>query len=426
MKTFNLLILGSGGREHALAWKMSESEQCGNLFIAPGNAGTELHGKNVDISPNDFEKLADFALTNDIAMIVVGPEEPLVLGVVDYFQNDPRLRHIRMVGPTADGAQLEGSKAFAKAFMQEFGIPTAAYREFNGENLQAGLDYLAGIEGPYVLKADGLAAGKGVVICDNLHEAQTELREMLGGKFGNASATVVIEQFLSGIEFSVFAITDGAHYQLLPIAKDYKRIGEGDTGLNTGGMGAVSPLPFVDAELLQKVEERIVKPTIAGIRARNMGYRGFVFFGLINCGGDPYVIEYNCRMGDPETEVVIPRLRTDLVALCESLFDGTIATLTPEFDPRTAATIMLVAGGYPGSYPKGQTVTGLDAVQGSIVFHAGTKIDTNGNIITNGGRLLAVTTFADSHDEALAIGRQNAERIQYDGKYYRTDIGFDL
>ncbi len=426
MSTKNILIVGGGGREHAIAWKMKQSKHCGALFIAPGNAGTMECGQNVAIAVNDFEGLATFAIAHDITLIFVGPEEPLVRGIVDYFEARPDLKHIKMVGPTAEGAQLEGSKAYAKAFMAAFGIPTAGYREFTQENIAEGLDYIANSQPPYVLKADGLAGGKGVVIGSDIAETQAELKEMLEGKFGDAGTKVVIEQFLDGIEFSVFAFTDGENYQILPVAKDYKRVGEGDTGLNTGGMGAVSPLPFVDTLLMQKVEKRIIQPTIAGLKKRGIQYRGVVFFGLIRVGTDPYVIEYNCRMGDPETEVVIPRLKTDLVSLCDSLFDGTLPNMSLMFDSRVAATIMLVAGGYPGAYPKGQLVRGVEQTEGSLIFHAGTATDADGNLITAGGRLIAVTSYGENRAEALAISNKNAERIVYDGKYYRRDIGFDL
>ena len=426
MNAQNILIIGGGGREHALAFKFRQSPFCGQLFIASGNYGTAQCGQNIAISPNDFEALAVFSLANDINMVFVGPEEPLVRGIVDYFEGRPDLAHISMVGPSAEGAQLEGSKAYAKAFMSEFDIPTAMYRAFTAEDMEAGLDFIANSRPPFVLKADGLAGGKGVVILTDVAETQAEFREMLGGKFGSAGARVVIEQFLDGIEFSVFAFTDGENYQILPIAKDYKRVGEGDTGLNTGGMGAVSPLPFVDTVLLQKVEDRIIRPTIRGLKKRGIRYRGVVFFGLIRVDDDPYVIEYNCRMGDPETEVVIPRLRSDLVSLCSSLFDGTLATQSLVFDPRTAATIMLVAGGYPGDYTKGHLVSGVETTEGSLVFHAGTQADTEGNIRTQGGRLIAVTSYGNTIEEAVTASKKNAERIEYMGKYYRQDIGFDL
>jgi len=418
-----ILLLGSGGREHALAWKMQQSPLCEALWIVPGNAGTAELGTNVTLDPNDFQAVAELVQRENIDMVLVGPEEPLVRGIYDFFQtNFPGLP---VIGPSQVGAQLEGSKAFAKAFMLEMGIPTAAYREFTAETLQDGLDYILTQTPPIVLKADGLAAGKGVVILENLQEAQAELREMLSGKFGAASAKVVIEQFLSGIEFSVFALTDGKDYLILPEAKDYKRVGEGDTGLNTGGMGAVSPVPFVDAALMEKVEAQIIKPTIAGIGKRGIVYKGFVFFGLINVGGEPFVIEYNCRMGDPETEVVMPRLQNDLVALLLATHEGTLALHHIEMDSRSAATVILVSSGYPGDYEKGKTIAGLERVEGSMVFHSGTKA-VEGKVVTNGGRVIAVTSYGDGFDEALVFSNRNAEVIKFEGKYYRKDIGFDL
>lgn len=421
----NILLLGSGGREHALSWKMTQSPLCDQLFIAPGNAGTSQHGTNVNLSPTDFPALKAFVLANAIGLVVVGPEEPLVLGVWDFFKHDTELSQIPVIGPSREGAQMEGSKAYSKVFMFENNIPTAAYREFTPETLEEGVAYLATATAPFVLKADGLAAGKGVVILSDVNEAQEELRAMLGGKFGKASSKVVIEQFLDGIEFSVFVLTDGKNYKILPEAKDYKRIGEGDTGLNTGGMGAVSPVPFVDAAMMQKVEERIIKPTIAGIQKRNIAYEGFIFFGLIRVQGEPFVIEYNCRMGDPETEVVMPRLKSDVVELFLSLAKGTLAEAKVEFDERAATTIMLVSGGYPGDYEKGKVITGIDTVEGSLVFHAGTKLN-NGAIETNGGRVIAVTSYGSDFREALALSNQNAARIAFDGAYYRRDIGLDL
>lgn len=421
----NILLLGSGGREHVFAWKIRQSPLCKKLIIAPGNAGTVGLGTNVSIDPNDFVALKNLALAEKIDMIVVGPEEPLVRGIYDFFQNDADIQHIIVIGPSQTGAQLEGSKAFAKHFMQEFGIPTAAYREFTIENKEEGLKYIAKQTPPIVLKADGLAAGKGVIICQSVAEAKMRFEEMLGGKFGEASARVVIEQFLYGIEFSVFVLTDGIDYKILPIAKDYKRAGEADTGPNTGGMGAVSHPPFVDQVLIQKVEERIIKPTIAGIQSRGLTYKGFIFIGLINVEGNPYVIEYNCRMGDPETEVVFPRLKNDLVELMLAMHQGRLSQVQIQIEDRVAATVMLVSGGYPGDYEKGKIISGLDKVRDSLVLHAGTKL-ADGKVITNGGRVIAITSFGKSFREALALSYQNAEKIQFDGKYYRKDIGFDL
>jgi len=421
----NLLLLGSGGREHAFAWKLSQSTRCKKLIIAPGNAGTALHGRNIDLNPNDFPALREVVLAEAIDMVIVGPEDPLVNGIWDFFAMDETLKHIPVIGPSKAGALLEGSKAFAKEFMQEQHIPTAAYREFTATQLQEGLDYLAQHALPIVLKADGLAAGKGVVICESTESAQAELREMLSGKFGTASARVVVEEFLSGIEFSVFVLTDGQSYKILPVAKDYKRIGEGDTGLNTGGMGAVSPPPFVTPELMQKVETRIIRPTIEGIQKRGIVYHGFVFLGLIAVAGEPYVIEYNCRMGDPETEVVLPRLKNDLVEVLEALAKGQLEQVIIETDKRAATTIILVSGGYPGDYEKGKVISGLENTSGSLVFHAGTKAH-EGAIVSNGGRVLAVTTYGENFREALAVSLENAAKIDFEGKYFRKDIGFDL
>ncbi|MDX1477262.1 MAG: phosphoribosylamine--glycine ligase [Saprospiraceae bacterium] len=424
MTRHHILILGGGGREHALAWKLAQSDRCDRLSIAPGNGGTREVGTNVDLDPMDFPAIGDFCLNHGVTMLVVGPEAPLVGGVVDYFMEQPQLSHILCIGPDRRGAMLEGSKAFAKEFMEEFDIPTAAYHRFGQDDLSAGIDCIRRQPVPIVLKADGLAAGKGVVICGDHDDAVGEFEAMLSGKFGAASATVVIEQFLDGIEFSVFALTDGQHYRLLPVAKDYKRIGEGDTGLNTGGMGSVSPVPFVDDALMHKVITRIVEPTIKGIRKRDMSYRGFVFFGLINVDGDPYVIEYNCRMGDPETQVVIPRIQGDLIALLESLHTGQLAHVPLAEDDRVATAVVSVSGGYPGGYEKGKAIA-LPADTDALLFHAGTKATADG-LVTSGGRVLAATALAGSMKQALAISNAATEAIVFDGKYYRRDIGFDL
>lgn len=421
----NILILGGGGREHTFAWKMRQSPLCKKLFIAPGNAGTTGLGTNVAIDPNDFAAVKNLVLTEKIDLVLVGPEEPLVRGIYDFFQNDTDIQHVAVIGPSAAGAQLEGSKAFGKQFMQEFGIPTAAYREFTAANKEEGLKYLAKHNTPIVLKADGLAAGKGVIICQSVAEAKMRFEEMLGGKFGEASARVVVEQFLYGIECSVFVLTDGKDYKILPVAKDYKRAGEADTGPNTGGMGAVSHPPFVDAGLMQKVEERIIKPTIEGIQKRNLIYKGFIFIGLINVEGNPYVIEYNCRMGDPETEVVFPRLKNDLVELMLATHQERLSQIQIQTDERAAATVMLVSGGYPNEYEKGKVITGLDKVRDSLVLHAGTKVVDN-KCVTNGGRVIAITSFGKNFREALALSYENAAKIQFEGKFYRKDIGFDL
>jgi phosphoribosylamine---glycine ligase len=422
----NILLLGSGGREHAFSWKIKQSPLCERLLIAPGNAGTAKMGENVSIDPNDFEAVAKLALQEAIDMVVVGPEEPLVNGIYDYFKARKDLGHIRIIGPSKRGAKLEGSKAFAKQFMLERDIPTAAYAAFDSDTLEQGLEYIANQKLPIVLKADGLAAGKGVLICQSIDEAQREFRAMLGGKFGKASAQVVVEAFLDGIEFSVFIITDGKQYQLLPIAKDYKRIGEGDTGLNTGGMGAVSPVPFVDENLMAKVKNWIISPTLTGLGEIGATYHGFLFFGLIKVGNTPYVIEYNCRMGDPETEVVLPRLDNDLLEMMVALGDGKLGSIEAKADPRAAAAVMLVSGGYPGAYEKGKAISGLELVEGSLAFHAGTSLGEGNEIETAGGRVIALTSYGEDIQDAVALSLKNAELIQFEGKYFRRDIGKDL
>jgi len=421
-----ILLLGSGGREHALAWKMLQSSQCSKLFVAPGNAGTASIATNVNINPNDFAAVKNLVVTENIEMVVVGPEDPLVNGVYDFFKNDTELKHIPVIGPSKHGAQLEGSKEFAKEFLVKHNIPTARYQSFTKDTVEAGCAFLTTLSAPYVLKADGLAAGKGVLILNDLAEAQQELRNMLvDAKFGEASSKVVIEEFLDGIELSCFVLTDGKSYKILPTAKDYKRIGEGDTGLNTGGMGAVSPVPFADAEFLQKIEDRIVKPTINGFQQDNIDYKGFVFIGLIKVGNDPFVIEYNVRMGDPETEVVMPRLQSDLVEIFKAMANQTLDQVEFEIDSRSATTIMVVSGGYPEDYEKGKVISGLENVEGSIVFHAGTALK-DGRVVTNGGRVLAVTSYGDNFKEAIAQSYANIEKLHFEKMYYRKDIGFDL
>lgn len=421
----NVLLLGSGGREHALAWKINQSEKLSKLYIAPGNAGTSMIGENINTDISNFQEVKDIVINKSINMVVVGPEQPLVDGIVDFFLNDKELKEIAVIGPVKSGAILEGSKDFAKEFMTKYNIPTARYKSFKKESLDEGKAFLESLESPYVLKADGLAAGKGVLILKDLEEAITSLEEMLQGQFGEASKTVVIEEFLDGIELSVFVLTDGSSYKILPEAKDYKRVGEGDTGLNTGGMGAVSPVPFANDEFMNKIEERVIKPTIEGLKKENIKYKGFIFFGLIKVNDDPFVIEYNVRMGDPETEVVIPRVKTDILELFMHVPNETLDQASFEIESKACATVMLVSEGYPGKYEKGREINNLQNMDDSIIFHAGTKAEGN-KVLTNGGRVIAVSSYGSDFEKALNCSYKNAERIKFKGKYYRKDIGFDL
>jgi phosphoribosylamine---glycine ligase len=421
----NILIVGSGGREHAMAWKISQSPKLDRLFIAPGNAGTSLLGTNLPVGVSDFAGLKKAVTENNIDLVLVGPEVPLCEGLHDFFSSDDQLKNVLFVGPHQLGARLEGSKDFAKEFMKRHGIPTARFLSVTSDRLDEGISFLKSLQPPYVLKADGLAAGKGVLIVTDENEAENSLKEMLKGQFGQASRKVVIEEFLSGIECSVFVLTDGKDYRILPVAKDYKRIGEGDTGLNTGGMGAISPVPFADKAFMQKVESQIIHPTIEGLQKENISYNGFIFFGLINCKGDPFVIEYNARMGDPETEAVMLRIQSDFVELLVGTATGTLGSKNIEIDPRTAVTVMLVSGGYPGSYEKGKLITGLENIEGSIAFHAGTSLK-NDRVYTDGGRVIAISSYGNNMDEALTCSYKNAVKVKFDGVYYRKDLGFDL
>ena len=422
----NILVLGSGGREHTFAWKIAQSKHCTKLFVAPGNSGTDSVATNLDVAVTDFEAIKEAVIENSIQLVVVGPEDPLVQGIHDFFLNDDTIKHVSVIGPQMAAAELEGSKEFAKEFMMRHHIPTAAYQSFTKDNVEEGFKFLETLNSPYVLKADGLAAGKGVLILDDLEEAKTELKSMLiDAKFGNASTKVVIEEFLDGIELSCFVLTDGKNYKILPTAKDYKRIGEGDTGLNTGGMGAISPVPFATKDFLDKIEERVVKPTVEGLRKDNLPYVGFIFIGLIKVGDDPKVIEYNVRMGDPETEVVLPRLKTDLVQVFKAMANQTLIDVDIEIDERAATTIMMVSGGYPEAYEKGKEITGLNKIQDSIVFHAGAKY-VGDKVVTSGGRVIAITSYGDTYQEAIKKSYQNIENLHFDKMYYRKDIGFDL